>query len=85
MTKPRTIYHEDCEWVKKSACLALEKENKRLESQTEVLNSEILKLNMRVTELRSALEYITSKAHFVGQPKWDAEFVEIARLALKGE
>jgi hypothetical protein len=35
MTKPRTIYHEDCEWVKKSAYIALEKENQRLRSALE--------------------------------------------------
>lgn len=35
--------------------------------------------------LREALEYIVSKAHFVGMPKWDAEFLDVARDALAGK
>lgn len=36
-----------------------------------------------VRELVEALEYIFSKKHFIGKPKWDAEFVEVAEIALK--
>ena len=38
-----------------------------------------------IERLRKGLEYIASKRHMIGKPKWDAEFVDVAERVLRGE
>lgn len=72
----------DCEVIELQAYDDLKKEFKMLQSGALRQLKAHEKLKEQVDKLVEGLEYITSREHMIGVDKWDAEFVEVAKITL---